>query len=184
MRPSHTKILTAVLLASAAAAAATLPQTKELKPSDGYKYVYSHVAATGENATVLLIHGYPATRHDWANQIEDLSAAGYGVIAPDCLGYGDSDRPTEVRAYNLKQISNNLMEILDKEGLDKVVGVGHDWGTNVLSRTTVWHPHRFEKLAFLSLGYSAPGVFLDIDALNAYSLANLGYLQFGYFYSS
>ncbi|KAF4435837.1 hypothetical protein F53441_13414 [Fusarium austroafricanum] len=157
-------------------------QTKSLVTSDGRKYVYDHVPAQRDNSTVLLIHGYPATRHDWKNQVEDLSAAGYGVIAPDCLGYGDSDMPLEVEAYNLKQIGNHLMEILDKEGLDKVVGVGHDWGSNVLSRTTVWHPDRFEKLAFLSLGFTAPGIFSDIDALNVYGLAQLGYMQGGYFY--
>ncbi|KAJ4253801.1 hypothetical protein NW762_010196 [Fusarium torreyae] len=157
-------------------------QTKSLITSDGRKYVYDHVPAKGDNATVLLIHGYPATRHDWKHQVRDLSTAGYGVIAPDCLGYGDSDMPLEIEAYNLKQIGNHLIEILDNEGLSKVVGVGHDWGTNVLSRTVVWHPDRFEKLAFLSLGFSAPGIFSDIDGLNAYSLAQLGYMQFGYFY--
>ncbi|KAF9777141.1 hypothetical protein IL306_004596, partial [Fusarium sp. DS 682] len=153
-----------------------------LTTSDGRKYVYDHVPAHSNNATVLLLHGYPGTRHNWKNQIHDLSTAGYGVIAPDCLGYGDSDMPTEVEAYNLKTIGNHLMEILDKEGVNKVVGVGHDWGTNVLSRTNVWHPDRFEKLAFLSVGYNAPGVFADIDTMNAYSLAQLGYMQFGYFY--
>ncbi|KAF4960055.1 hypothetical protein FSARC_10550 [Fusarium sarcochroum] len=157
-------------------------QTNSLVTSDGRTYVYDYVPAKGGNVTVLLIHGYPATRHDWKNQVEDLSAAGYGVIAPDCLGYGDSDMPLEIDAYNLKQIANHLIEILDNEGLSKVVGVGHDWGTNVLSRTVVWHPDRFEKLAFLSLGFSAPGIFSDIDSLNAYSLAQLGYMQFGYFY--
>lgn len=157
-------------------------QTKQLTTSDGVKYVYDYVPAQDDKATVLLIHGYPATRLDWKHQIQDLAAAGYGVIAPDCLGYGDTDKPLEVEAYNLKRIAGHLMEVLDQEGLETVVGVGHDWGTNVLSRTVGWHAARFEKLAFLSLGYSAPGIFADIDALNAMTLEMLGYMQFGYFY--
>lgn len=181
------KLLTACsLLSSLAMALATL-QTKYLTTRDGTNYVYDYIparkcAANSTSTTVLLLHGYPSTRHDWHHQVSDLSAAGYGVLAPDCLGYGDSDMPLAVEAYNLKRLGGHLMEMLDEEGLQTVVGVGHDWGTNVLSRTAVWHPERFEKLAFLSLGYNVPGLFVDIDILNAMSLEQLGYLQFGYFY--
>jgi soluble epoxide hydrolase / lipid-phosphate phosphatase len=176
--------LTTHLLAMSSLLAATTAclQTKQLTTRDGTNYVYDYVPAQGNNATVLLIHGYPATRLDWKHQVQDLSAAGYGVIATDCLGYGESDKRLEVEAYNLKRIAGHLTEVLDEEGVETVIGVGHDWGTNVLSRTSVWHPDRFQKLAFLSLGYSAPGIFADIDALNALSFELLGYMQFGYFY--
>ena len=161
---------------------ATCLKTNELTTKDGVKYVYDYVPAKGDNATVLLLHGYPATRHDWKHQVAHLSAAGYGILAPDCLGYGDSDKPLDIEAYNLKRIGGHLMEMLDQKEIESVIGVGHDWGTNVLSRTAVWHPERFSKLAFLSLGFSAPGLFTDVDALNAFGLQQLGYMQLGYFY--
>ncbi|EKJ76947.1 hypothetical protein FPSE_02822 [Fusarium pseudograminearum CS3096] len=157
-------------------------QTKALTTTDGLKYTYDTVPAKDNKATVLLIHGYPATRHDWKYQIQDLSAAGYGVVAPDCLGYGDSDKPLEVEAYNLKKISKHITEILDKEGLNKVIGLGHDWGAGVLSRLAVWHPDRFEKLAFLSTGYNPPGIPMDVDAINANGLKHFGKMPFGYWY--
>ncbi|CAG7557388.1 unnamed protein product [Fusarium equiseti] len=157
-------------------------ETKSLTTTDGRKYTYDYVPAKGNKSTVLLIHGYPATRYDWKYQIEDLSAAGYGVIAPDCLGYGDSDKPLEIEAYNLKNMSKHLTEILDKEGLKTVVGVGHDWGVSIVSRAVVWHPDRFEKVVFLSLGYGPPGILLDIDTINAKSLKEFGNMPFGYFY--
>ncbi|KAM0231228.1 hypothetical protein ACHAPO_008606 [Fusarium lateritium] len=157
-------------------------QTKTLVTTDGRKYTYDTVPAQDNKPTVLLIHGYPVTRHDWKYQIEDLSAAGYGVIAPDCLGYGDSDKPLEVEAYKLKGISNHIAEILDKEGLNKVIGVGHDWGAGVLSRVAVWHPDRLEKIVFMSVGYNQPGNFLDVDAINANSLKATGKMPFGYWY--
>lgn len=161
---------------------ATKVETKRLTTCDGTKYTYDHVPAVGTNRTVLLLHGYPSTRNSWQHQIADLSAAGYGIIAPDCLGYGDSDKPTDLEAYHLKRLSGHITELLDAEDVETVVGVGHDWGTNVLSRTVVWHPDRFEKLAYLSVGYSAPGVFFDVDAANAQGLELLGYMQFGYWY--
>jgi soluble epoxide hydrolase/lipid-phosphate phosphatase len=157
-------------------------QTKTLVTADGRKYTYDTVPAQNNRATVLLIHGYPATRHDWKYQVQDLSAAGYGVIAPDCLGYGDTDKPLEVEAYKLKKISKHITEILDKEGLDKVIGVGHDWGAGVLSRVAVWHPERLEKIVFLSTGYNQPGRFMDVDAINANGLKKSGKMPFGYWY--
>ena len=57
----------------------------------------------------------------------DLSAAGYGVLAPDLLGYGETDKPTGIEDYEMSRMSYHVAEILEHEGLEGVVGVGHDW---------------------------------------------------------
>ena len=57
----------------------------------------------------------------------ELKNGGYGVMVPDLLGYGDTDKPAELEAYSLKRMSDHVVEILDKEGLQKVIGVAHDW---------------------------------------------------------
>jgi len=74
------------------------------------------------------------------------------------------------------------MELLDHEKIKEVVGVSHDWGSMVMSRIYVWHPERFSRLVFMSAGYTAPGIFFDVDGLNVWSLANVGYMQLGYWY--
>jgi pimeloyl-ACP methyl ester carboxylesterase len=66
--------------------------------------------------------------------------------------------------------------------LDKVVEVGHDWGCGILSRAAIWHPDQFEKLIFLSVAYTPPGILRDIDAINANSLKESGTMPFGYWY--
>jgi pimeloyl-ACP methyl ester carboxylesterase len=149
-------------------------QTKTLVTSHGRKYTYDTLPVQGNKAIVLLIHGFLATRYDWKYQVEDLSAAGYGAIVPDCLRYGDSDKPIEVEDYKLKNLSKHMIEILDKEGFDKVVEVGHDWGCGFLSRAAIWHRDQFEKLIFLSVAYTPPGILMDIDAINANSLKESG----------
>jgi pimeloyl-ACP methyl ester carboxylesterase len=156
--------------------------TKRITTQDGTGYTYDYVPAQQGKSTLLLIHGFPSTRHDWHNQVADLSAAGYGVLVPDCLGYGDSDMPLEVQAYNMKRMVGHLTEMLDEESLDTVIGVGHDWGSSILSRMAIWHRDRLDKLAFLSVGYLAPGTLLDIDAINAAAVETYGYAQYGYFY--
>jgi pimeloyl-ACP methyl ester carboxylesterase len=156
--------------------------TKEFTTHDGLKYVYDYIPAKGNNETVLLMHGFPSTRRDWRNQIAGLSAAGFGVILPDQLGFGESDRPLEVEAYGRKRVAGHITELLDNEGLSTVVGAGHDWGSLVLASLAVWHPERFNKFIYLSVGYFPPGLPWDMDAPNKQSLEQLGFMKFGYWY--
>jgi soluble epoxide hydrolase/lipid-phosphate phosphatase len=172
-------VLVALAITASAASAAVRTQ---FTTRDGTTYVYDYAAAQHFKPTVLLLHGYPSSRQDWRYQVQDLSATGYGVLAPDLLGYGESDLPADIEAYHMKRLSGHLTEIIDNEKLATVVGVGHDKGSTFLSALYVWAPKRFEKLAFLSVGYSPPGTFTDIDAINAQSQVQLGYMQLGYWY--
>ncbi|KXJ85868.1 Alpha/Beta hydrolase protein [Microdochium bolleyi] len=156
--------------------------TKHFTTEAGTTYTYDYLPAKGGNSTVLFLHGFPSTRDDWHHQFDFLSSAGYGVIAPDMLGFGDSDRPTDPAAFRTKPLTNDIISLLDAEGLDSVVGVGHDYGSDFLSRLYYYHQDRFERLAFLSVGYSPAGYRVDVDAINAASLAASGFTQFGYWY--
>src|SRR4051794_41878683 len=50
---------------------------------------------------VVLLHGFPQTRHCWTRVIPLLTAEGYRVVAPDQRGYSPSARPHGRRAYRL-----------------------------------------------------------------------------------
>lgn len=82
---------------------------------DGTTYVYDYVPAQGDNSTFLLLHGIPSTRKEWRPYLSKLTDEGYGVIVPDLLGYGDSDMPLELEAYNLKTISGHFAELVKHE---------------------------------------------------------------------
>jgi len=100
---------------------------KLLKVQDGTKYAYVYVPAKDSKPTMLLLHGFPSSSYDWRHQLKSLTELGYGVLAPDLLGYGDTDRPTEIEKYKFKQMVAHVTEILDKESLKTVIGVAHDW---------------------------------------------------------
>ena len=103
---------------------------KKAKLSDGTTYGWVVLAPSlPSKATFLLLHGYPSSCYDWRHQIDGLQKAGYGVIAPDLLGYGDTDKPTDPSAYRTKTMCAHMVEILDIESLDRVIAVGHDWYT-------------------------------------------------------
>ena len=83
--------------------------------------------AKDSNPYLLFLHGFPASAYDWRHQIRYFSELGYGLIVPDLLGYGATDKPTEKEAYRLKKMSDEVVAILDAYKVGKVVGVGHDW---------------------------------------------------------
>ena len=96
--------------------------------SDGTTYAFVYVPpADSEKPTFLLLHGFPSSSWDWRHQISQLQQAGFGVVAPDLLGYGDTDKPEELEAYAMKRMSGHMVELLQKIGTDKVIGVAHDW---------------------------------------------------------
>jgi soluble epoxide hydrolase/lipid-phosphate phosphatase len=92
----------------------------------GPKYSYLYQVAKSEKPTFLLLHGFLGSSYDWRKQIADLGAAGYGVLAPDLLGYGETDKPDTLDAYTFSNISRHVVKILEHEKLTQVIGVGHD----------------------------------------------------------
>jgi soluble epoxide hydrolase/lipid-phosphate phosphatase len=99
---------------------------KQVKLSDGTSYAYLYLPAAPSKPTLLLLHGFPSAAYEWRNQVE-LSRNGFGLVIPDLLGYGDTDAPSDIEAYSLKTMSGHISEILEKEGVEQVIGVSHDW---------------------------------------------------------
>ena len=95
-----------------------------------YGYVYHHPTPT--KPTIPFLHGFPSAAYDWRHQISHFSKAGYGVLAPDLLGYGSTDKPLAAHEYRGKKMAAEIIEILDHENINKVHGVGHDWGSYLL----------------------------------------------------
>jgi len=91
---------------------------------------------------LVLCHGWPEIAFSWRHQIKALSEAGLRVIAPDQRGYGATDRPEPVEAYDLEQLTGDLVGLLDHLQIDKAIFVGHDWGGFVVWQMAVRHPNR------------------------------------------
>ena len=75
-------------------AVANLPdmiETVELTVADGR--LRADVAGPAAGEPVLLLHGFPQTRHTWRHQLPALAAAGFRAVAPDQRGYSPGLRP-------------------------------------------------------------------------------------------
>lgn len=88
------------------------------------------MATAGEvgRPLVILLHGFPDLWQGWHFQIPTLVSAGFRVIAPNQRGYGQSDKPVGIAAYDLDHLANDVLGIADSEGCATFSIVGHDWG--------------------------------------------------------
>lgn len=122
-----------------------------------------------ENAgkPVVLCHGWPELAYTWKEQIPALVAAGYHVIAPNQRGFGNSSRPSEVTAYDLEQLTGDLVALLDHYDYKDAVFIGHDWGAMVVWGLALLHPTRVSKIINLSVPYMDRGEMPWIDMLEA-----------------
>ncbi|KAF5243585.1 hypothetical protein FANTH_8164 [Fusarium anthophilum] len=151
----------------------------------GFTYSYIHIPSQLPNTQYLLfLHGFPSTSYHWRHQISFFKAKGYGIVAPDLLGFGETSRPNELEMYKGEDMARDIVEILISEGVGMVVGVAHDWGCLLLSRLANYHPERFSAYAFIDHGYMPPGRSLTTAAvqnINKSVEAKLGFSILGYF---
>lgn len=112
-----------------------------------------------ENAgnPIILCHGFPELAFSWRFQISALVEAGYHVIAPNQRGYGNSSRPIEIEAYDIINLTNDLVGLLEHFSYESAVFIGHDWGANVIWNLALLHPQRVDKVINLALPYQERG---------------------------
>jgi pimeloyl-ACP methyl ester carboxylesterase len=108
----------------------------------------------GKGTLVILLHGFPQCWYLWRHQIDPLVGAGFQVAAPDQRGYGGSDRPEPIEAYNILDLSKDVVGIADALGHEQFLLVGHDWGALVAWHTALLHPQRVRAVVGMSVPYS------------------------------
>lgn len=115
------------------------------------------VTAAGDphGPCVILSHGFPESSYSWRHQIPVLAAAGYHVLAPDQRGYAFSSAPKDVGSYGIRNLTGDLVALLDAYGHDEAVFVGHDWGAMVVWEAARLHPERVRAVVGVSVPFTA-----------------------------
>ena len=120
----------------------------------------------GEGFPVVFSHGFPELAYSWRHQLPALAAAGFRAIAPDQRGYGASDSPSEVEAYDIAKLTGDLVGVLDSLGLEKAVFCGHDWGGLVVWSMGQLHPSRVLGLIGVNTPFMARSPMPPIQMLS------------------
>jgi non-specific protein-tyrosine kinase len=109
---------------------------------NGIRMGYYDAGPKTDAPPFVLCHGWPELAFSWRHQIKALSEAGIRVIAPDQRGYGATDRPEPVEAYDIEHLTGDLVGLLDHLKIDKAIFVGHDWGGFIVWQMPLRHLDR------------------------------------------
>jgi pimeloyl-ACP methyl ester carboxylesterase len=113
-----------------------------------------NIAEQGEGPLVLMLHGFPESWYSWRHQFAPLAAAGFHAVAPDMRGYGKSDKPHNIDAYNQVQVVNDIVGLIPALGYQTAIVFGHDWGAPTAWSCALNHPDKFTAVGALSVPFS------------------------------
>ncbi|HEV3226632.1 MAG TPA: haloalkane dehalogenase [Acidimicrobiales bacterium] len=120
------------------------PQYAEI--SDGLRAHYVD-EGPADGAPVLLMHGEPSWCFLYRKVIPPLVRAGYRCIAPDLIGFGRSDKPSEQSDYTYARHVQWMSEVVfDQLELREITMFGQDWGSLVGLRLVTAQPDRFARV--------------------------------------
>lgn len=104
----------------------------------------------GQGPVIVLLHGVPTSGWLYRKMIDPLVNAGYRVIAPDMLGFGNSDSPKGYEIYSEEMHAERLLELMSQLEIDSWTHVMHDagglWTWELLEQA----PQKVENLVILN----------------------------------
>ncbi len=99
-------------------------------------------------APVLLMHGEPTWSYLYRHVIPGLVDAGHRVIAPDLVGMGRSDKPTEQSDHTYaRHVEWMRQALFDRLDLRDITFFGQDWGSLIGLRLVALDPDRYARVA-------------------------------------
>ena len=118
-----------------------------------------HLAAA--KVAVVLLHGWPETSHAWHRVVPELTAQGRTVLTPDLRGLGDSERPSA--GYDVRNVAEDIHQLVTKLGFGQIDLVGHDVGAWVSYAYASAYPREVRRLVVADAGL--PGLGTEAGSL-------------------
>jgi len=130
---------------------------------DGVRLAYE-IAGEGAD-TVVLVHGFGSSRRqNWKDPswYDALTKAGYCVVAMDCRGHGESNKPHITPGYGHDEMANDVLAVMDDADIESAFVMGYSMGGFITIHLLMNHPERVKKLIIGGVGAS----YLDSAANN------------------
>ena len=105
-----------------------------------------HYVDEGQGEVILCLHGQPSWSYLYRKMIPLLVEAGYRVVAPDLVGFGKSDKPTNRADYTYANHVHWLTGFVKAVALSDVTVVCQDWGSLIGLRMIAEYPDPFARV--------------------------------------
>lgn len=101
----------------------------------------------GQGPALVLVHGIPSSSYLWRDIIGPLAGT-FDVLAPDLLGYGDSDKRLDADLSIAAQ-ARYLVAFMESLSIHQAAVVGHDIGGGIAQLIAVDEPQRVARLILI-----------------------------------
>jgi len=114
--------------------------------SDGVKI---HYETFGDGYPIVLVHGYVLNiTWCWENSgLLDALSPVRRVVALDCRGHGQSDKPHDAAAYGNENMAQDVLNLMDYLGIEKADLLGYSMGGVISCHLLAYHRERFGSVA-------------------------------------
>jgi len=133
----------------------TPPERFENLPDFDFKENYlqfqdmqMHYLDEGSGELILALHGEPSWCYLYRKFIPVLGS--YRFIAPDFLGFGKSDKPTQTKDYSYEFHLETLIHFCKKLALEDITLVVQDWGGLLGLGLLGQHPELFKRVVIMN----------------------------------
>lgn len=96
----------------------------------------------GEGPALVILHGLFGSADNWLSIAKELESD-YTLYLVDQRNHGESPHHEE---WNYKVMAEDLVELLDAEGLSSAHFMGHSMGGKTVMNLALLHPDRVDKL--------------------------------------
>ena len=132
------------------------PHYREIRDADGTALRIATIDEGPRDADpILLMHGEPTWSFLYRHIIARLAAAGHRVVAPDLIGFGRSDKPSEQTDYTYERHVRWMSDWLLAMDLHRITFFGQDWGGLIGLRLVAAYPDRFARIVVANTGLPA-----------------------------
>jgi haloalkane dehalogenase len=121
----------------------------------------------GAGDPVLLLHGEPTWSYLYRKVIPPVAEVAR-IVAPDYLGFGRSDKPTDPGWYSYDRHVASIRSLVEALDLSRLTVVVQDWGGPIGMRLAAEAPERVDRLVVLNTAIGAgrmPEVWLRFREL-------------------
>jgi pimeloyl-ACP methyl ester carboxylesterase len=131
--------------------------TEFVKAADGVRIAYEIM---GDGPSVVLVHGFASNRvQNWKapGWYDTLTEAGYRVVAIDCRGHGESDKPHDPAFYNHTLMAEDVVAVMEVAGAGDAFLMGYSMGGFISMHVLMDHPDMLQKVVIGGVGGSYLG---------------------------
>ncbi|MCL4106628.1 UNVERIFIED_CONTAM: hypothetical protein GTU68_009762 [Idotea baltica] len=101
---------------------------------------------------MLCMHGEPSWSYLYRTMIPVLVDAGLRVLAPDLVGFGRSDKPSEQDDYSFQKHVDWMTQWVEQLDVKNATLVAQDWGGLIGLRLVADMPLRFSRVTISNTG--------------------------------